>query len=53
MDYPFEEKAIELERIMRNLNISDFKIHDPSSQHDEKVNYGIWIEFRKPPTTIQ
>lgn len=48
MKYPFDEKAAELHAIMRNLGIADYRIHNPSIQHGDKVNYGIWIEFHKP-----
>ncbi len=48
MKYPFEKKAAELRTIMENLNITDYKILDPSITHDRKVNYGIWIEIHKP-----
>jgi ubiquinone/menaquinone biosynthesis C-methylase UbiE len=48
MDYSFAAKAAELNTIMRSLGITDFKIHNPSSGHAGKANYGIWIEFHKP-----
>lgn len=47
MDYSFAQKAAELRTIMRNLGITDFRIHDPSPEHGRKINYGIWIELRK------
>ena len=41
-------KAAELEGIMRRLGIGDYRIRRPSPHAADDVNYGIWIEFRKP-----
>jgi ubiquinone/menaquinone biosynthesis C-methylase UbiE len=48
MNYDIEEKAKELRLLMKQLDIKEYRIHKPGTGHSEKVNYGIWIEFRKP-----
>jgi len=48
MKYDFEEKAGELKALMKKLGIETYRIHRPGAKHNEVVNYGIWIEIRKP-----
>lgn len=48
MKYSFDAKAAELTEIMQQAGVEEYKIHDPSAAHDKRINYGIWIEFRKP-----
>ena len=48
IDYDIGEKAKELHLLMKQLDIKEYQIHKPGTGHSEKVNYGIWIEFRKP-----
>lgn len=43
--YDVEEAAAELREIMRSLEIADYRIRIPKRGD---VNYGIWLEFRKP-----
>ena len=43
--YDVEEAAAELREIMRSLEIEDYRIRIPKRGD---VNYGIWLEFRKP-----
>lgn len=43
--YDVQETAQELTRIMGELAIEDYRIRIPGR---EDVNYGIWLEFRKP-----
>jgi hypothetical protein len=48
MKYNINEKAEELNNIMNELGIKDYRIDIPKSPGGENVNYGIWIEFHKP-----
>ena len=48
MKYDVEKTANELHNIMNELGIKDYHIHRPQPPGCEKVNYGIWVEFRKP-----
>ena len=48
MVYDREEAARELETIMDELGIDTFSIEIPVPEQDESLNYGIWIEIRKP-----
>lgn len=48
MNYDIEEKTNELRLLMKQLDIEEYRIHKPGTEHGEKVNYGIWIELRKP-----
>jgi SAM-dependent methyltransferase len=44
--YDVNETADQLQQIVNELGIKDFRIHRPKS--DAPVNYGVWIEFHKP-----
>jgi len=46
--YDRAEKAKALRDVMGELGIRGYRIHMPTAPGDEDVNYGIWIEFRKP-----
>jgi len=46
--YFLEETANELREVMSELGIKEYYIHRPKAGAGEKVNYGIWVEFRKP-----
>lgn len=48
MKYDVGRTAAELCGIMDELGIRDYRIHIPKPPGSEKVNYGIWLEFRKP-----
>ena len=48
MMYDLDEKANELEDVMAKAGIRMYKIHRPMEQYHDQVNYGIWIEIRKP-----
>ncbi len=48
MEYSFEKKAGELRTLMKKLDIETYRIHRPGATHSKAVNYGIWIEIRKP-----
>ncbi len=50
MVYDREEAKQELEAIMEALDIHNFNIEIPVPAEDETLNYGIWIEIRKPLT---
>ena len=52
MKYDVEKTAAELCRIMDELGIKDYRIHRPRPPGSEKVNYGIWLEFHKPPDRV-
>jgi SAM-dependent methyltransferase len=49
MNYDVEEKARELREIMRELDITGYKIRIP--ENTAGINYGIWIEINKPNGT--
>ena len=46
--YDVEKTAAELRQIMRALAIEDYRIRIPRPELRGSVNYGIWLEFRKP-----
>ncbi len=48
MVYDRQEAARELEGFMDALGITDYTIEIPVPDDDETLNYGIWIEIRKP-----
>ncbi len=47
MEYSFAEESEELTRIMREVGVARYKIHNPSEAHGNAVNYGIWVELHK------
>lgn len=49
MRYDRRKAAEELRTIMTDLGIAAYRIDVPKAPGGEDVNYGIWIEFRKPP----
>lgn len=46
LNYDVEEKARELHKIMRELDITGYQIRIP--ENSAGINYGIWIEIIKP-----
>jgi len=46
--YDVSRTAVELEGIMAALGITEYGIHIPEPPGRGDVNYGIWLEFRKP-----
>jgi len=48
--YDVEQTAAELRDVMDVLGIKDYRIHRPKPPGSEGVNYGVWLEFRKPRT---
>jgi len=46
--YDIEQTAAGLRAIMQALEIEDYRIRIPRPPGSEGVNYGIWLEFRKP-----
>jgi len=48
MKYNLDEAADELQQIMEELRIKEWKIHRPNPPGSNEVNYGLWIEFHKP-----
>ncbi len=52
MKYDLDEAEDELRNIMKTLRINEWKIHRPNPPGSEKVNYGIWLEFHKPPGRV-
>ncbi len=48
--YDVAKTANELQEIMQVLEINDYRILIPKPPGSEGVNYGIWLEFRKPVT---
>lgn len=47
LKYDVDKTADELHHIMEVLDVEEYQIHRPKPSGGEKVNYGIWIEFRK------
>jgi SAM-dependent methyltransferase len=47
MRYNRSEQAALLRRIITELNIRDYRLHQPNAPGDSSVNYGIWVEFHK------
>ena len=52
MKYDVEKKANELYNIMNELGVKDYRIDIPKPPGSENVNYGIWVEFRKPEANV-
>jgi len=48
-----DKKANELYNIMSELGIKDYRIDIPKPPGSENVNYGIWVEFRKPEANVR
>jgi len=46
--YDVEKTAAELIAIMRSVKVEDYRIRIPKPEQRGDVNYGIWLEFRKP-----
>ena len=53
MKYDVEKKANELYNIMNELGVKDYRIDIPKPPGSENVNYGIWVEFRKPKANVR
>jgi len=34
---------------MTELGVRQFRVHTPGPKGAEDVNYGVWVEFHKPP----
>jgi len=49
MNYDRPRRAAAFRKIMAETGIEDYRIHIPVVAGGENVNYGIWIEFHKPP----
>ena len=47
LKYDVAKTASEFRNIMNALGIKEYRIHRPKPPGGEKVNYGVWIEFRK------
>jgi SAM-dependent methyltransferase len=48
-DYDVASTARELRSIMESLKIADYRIRIPAPSSADNINYGIWIDFHKPP----
>ena len=48
MKYDRRELADQLRGIMKDLGIANYQVHLPSPPGADGVNYGLWVEFRKP-----
>lgn len=46
--YDKKKQARELREMLDEIGISGYRIHLPEPPTDDGVNYGIWVEFRKP-----
>lgn len=49
MKYDRQKAADELRSIMTDLGIRNYRIHLPNPPGSDDVNYGVWVEFHKPP----
>jgi SAM-dependent methyltransferase len=49
LNYSPADTAKKLKSIMKSLSIEDYKIRIPKSAGSAPINYGIWLEFHKPP----
>jgi len=47
--YDVTETRAELESIMKSMGLASYGIRTPRPPGSEGINYGIWLEFRKPP----
>lgn len=45
--YDRTKEAASLRRMMRELGIGGFRVHEPQPPGGADVNYGVWVEFRK------
>ena len=48
LKYDRQKEAETFREIMAGLGIRGFRIHLPEAPGGQDVNYGIWLEFRKP-----
>ena len=48
MNYDVDKTENELRKTMDKLGIKKYNIRRPTPAGSEGVNYGIWVEFRKP-----
>lgn len=48
--YDKTEEAQELRAFLDEIGIPGYRVHLPEPPGGDGVNYGIWVEFRKPPT---
>ncbi len=46
--YDASETAALFVEIMRSRGVEDFRVHRPSPAGAAGVNYGVWLEFKKP-----
>jgi len=53
IQYDRQAEAEELRKIMKELDIQDFHVHTPPAPDGSDVNYGVWVEFRKPAAAKQ
>ena len=49
--YDRDREADKLRKIMTDLGIREYRIHTPRPPGGDKVNYGVWAEFRKAPAS--
>jgi len=52
-DMKYDPAATEqqLREIVQSLGIKDYQIHRPRADNPEGINYGLWLQFRKPKLT--
>ncbi len=48
MTYDRRKLADQLRGIMEDLGVADYRVHLPGPPGAEGINYGLWVEFRKP-----
>ncbi len=48
MKYDIKQTEADLRAALSAAGIADFRIHTPKVAGADDINYGIWVEFRKP-----
>lgn len=48
MKYDPAKTEQQLREIAQSLEIRNFQVHRPNASNPEGINYGVWLQFRKP-----
>jgi len=48
--YDRKKEADDLRRLLDDIGIPGYRIHLPDPPNGDDMNYGVWVEFRKPAT---
>lgn len=52
MKYDVDQTEQQLRDLLRALGIADYRIHRPRRDRPNGINYGLWLEFRKPAAKV-